>query len=58
MKRKKSLLSKQEIQELLELKSKLQEIKDQLEEGKEKYDSLQKEQSLIIFSKEHHDREV
>lgn len=55
MKRKKSLLSKQEIQELLELKSKLQEIKDQLEEGKEKYESLQKEQSLIIFSKELHD---
>ena len=49
MKKKKSLLTDQERKDLLELKKKLEELKNILNEGKEKFDKLEQEKSLIIF---------
>lgn len=48
-KKKKSLLTDQERKDLLELKKKLEDLKNLLNEGKEKFDKLEQEKSLIIF---------
>lgn len=45
-------ISKEDKLILLELKEKLKKLKIKLDEGKEQYEKITKEQNLIIFTKD------